>query len=106
MLKNLKVTDDSKMAQREVVSYLDSIGFSCKTEVKVPLKEKGKSGRIDIIVKKEKLTMAIELDRLNPRKKSIRKLKENEFDVKIILCRGGNKSYKIDNIYILPLKIK
>lgn len=107
-LSKFVVTNHARTAQREVVEHLKGLGFTCRVEHKVSLRGKDatKSGRIDILATKNSKTLGIEVDRRNPRKKSIDKLNSNTFDYKIILCRGGNRSYKIDNIYILPLKIK
>lgn len=59
-------------------------------EWEVPLQmEKNRQGVIDLVVSNGRWTVAIELDNLAPRKKSIRKLMAFPCDRAYVICRSG-----------------
>lgn len=105
-VNSLKVTDHAKTAQNETVKYLESKGYFYKTEVVVDERGDGRTGRVNIVAKKNGRTIGIEVDRCSPRKKSINKLKQNDFDTKVVLCRGGKDRYMLDDIFVIPIQIK
>lgn len=69
-----------------VCSFLKS--GTIQKEVYVPNRGDGRSGRIDIVYKKNGKIIAIELDRIVPRKKSIFKLKLFNSDESYVITRS------------------
>lgn len=50
-----------------------------------------KNGRIDVVARRKGRTIAVELDRGRPRKKSILKLSQYPCDAAYVVCRSGCK---------------
>lgn len=98
-----KTTNHAKTAQNEIVKHLESQGFKCISEYKVNSRGDDRSGRIDIVAIKGELKLAIEVDNVTPRNKSIFKLKQISDYEKIILLRNGKSDYEIEEIKIISL---
>jgi hypothetical protein len=88
MFEDLKLTDNADIAQREVAYYLECLGYDVEWEVKVP------GGRIDLVAHHPLGTIAIEVDRVNPRIGSLAKLRAYDCDVRYVICRRG-KVHKV-----------
>lgn len=99
-LKQMTVSDDSRVASAAVVEMLKSRGFKCRTQVSVPSRDEDGEygGRIGIVAAKGNFTAAIEMDRRSPREKSIYKLREYDCSARIICIRGGEYGTKIAGI--------
>ncbi len=76
-----------------VVSLLKS--GEIKKEVSVKDRGDGRKGRIDLVYSLEGKMIAIELDRLKPREKSISKLKKYGADCSYVITRSPVKIKKI-----------
>ena len=110
---DLQVDDSASIAHKQVVEYLNNLGYKCEIEFKVQNRGDGRSGRIDIVAYKDSIKLAIEVDRMSPRNKSIFKLLNGVDDTydRYILLRNFNnqedKSYIIDNkLKVIRLGIK
>ena len=70
---SLVITDNAAMAQDEIFLWLLSHGWHGQKEYPMPYYDgkKIRDGRIDIVVFKGEVSLAIEVDARNPRKKSI-----------------------------------
>ncbi|MCK9320000.1 hypothetical protein [Methanoculleus sp.] len=108
LFERLVLTDNAKIAHYETVKYLENLGFECQKEYRVPDRGDGRSGRIDIIAFKGNLQIAIEIDRLSPRAKSIYKLKElPDGFIKCVICRKVAKYRKVKDFhFIYPSFVK
>ncbi|MDH6372796.1 hypothetical protein M2444_004625 [Paenibacillus sp. PastF-3] len=86
----LNPTLNAKETQTKITSFLKKKGWSCKNELFINDRGDGKKGRVDIVAHKDGITLAIEIDRLHPRKKSILKLQGiNAY--RILILRGTVK---------------
>lgn len=106
-IRSLHVDDDSWKCNLQVREHLEENGFTWKSEIAIPDRGDGKSGRIDLIAIRGNEKYAIEIDYVTPRDKSVFKL--NNFDddyVKVILLRGGTKDYMLGKIHVMSLAVK
>ena len=88
ILGETEVSDQAKDAQMTIAHALKGAQFSVQTEIGVSDRGDGCSGRVDIMAAKDGVDIAIELDRMNPRKKSIDKLLSTG-GVRVVGLRGG-----------------
>jgi len=86
---------------KSVERQLLALGWSVEREFEVPDRGDGKSGRIDLVVTAPH-RIAIELDYLEPRVKSLMKLKTFDGDRAVVLRRNGNDRM-IDGTLVLCL---
>lgn len=105
-IRNLTVNDDSWECNQQVREFLTETGFEWKAEIPAAERGDGHSGRVDLIAERGNEKYAIEIDRTNPREKSIFKLRQfDDSFTKIILLRGGIKNGMIGNdIHVISLK--
>ena len=89
MFSGLVLTDHAKTAQLEVRDFMRNKGYFCRLEVFVNDRGDGKTGRIDIVCYKKNETIAIEVDRKTPRRKSIFKLENFKATKKYVICRNN-----------------
>ncbi len=106
VLSDLKVDDDATLAHKQAMDLLEQNGYVCQKEYYVPNRGDGQRGRIDIVAARGDETVAIEFDHLTPREKSIFKLRQMQNAIKIILLRGGNGSFDIPGITVIPVALK
>ena len=107
-IRALSVDNDSWKCNQQVREYLAKMGFECKAEIPVPDRGDGHAGRIDLTATRGDEKYAIEIDYLNPREKSIFKLRHlaGSFS-KVILLRGGIQDGVLGgDIRVIQLKIK
>ena len=88
IIDSITVRDHSGFAQDKIENELKKQNWLVVREHKVPDRGDGKRGRVDLMVLPPGLRVGIEIDNWVPIKKSIFKLKNNDFDVRIILLRG------------------
>lgn len=106
LFSGITVTDDATTAHNEIVVWLESNGFNCKKEYPVADRGDGYGGRIDIFATRGDEMLAIEIDRITPRQKSITKLLQTEDCAKVILLRGGRETDTDGEIIVLPILLK
>lgn len=106
LFKGLKVSDHAKTAQYEVVNHLMANGFRCLLEYVIGEYVVGKTGRIDVIAINGDEKIAIEIDNVSPRKRSIIKLKMMGDYSRLILLRKGNYNCEIEGVKIISLGLK
>lgn len=92
--KNLSEMDSKKFSEL-VISYLKK--GKIKKEVFVFDRGDGRSGRIDFTYELDGKIIAVELDRLSPRKKSIIKLSNFNADESYIITRTPVEVWKLAN---------
>lgn len=95
-LKELVIHNDVKTATKQVVEHLEGLGFECKTNQESSYNDKygnKRKGKVPIVAKKGKKTVAIDIDNKSPRARTLIKLNNIESDYKLVLLRGGNKDY-------------
>ncbi len=96
-LENLIGKDYKNLNSKEfsdlIISFLKS--GKIKKEVVVSDRGDGRSGRIDLVYLKDGKEIAIELDRLKPRYKSIFKLKNYGADKSFVITRSPVKIHTI-----------
>lgn len=103
MFDDLVVDDDATSAQLQTASFLRQKGYTVELEVEMPYGTR--RGRIDLVARREGETIAIELDRLSPRKKSITKLNLYPATRRIVLLRGGEHHYWLGDIEIISARL-
>lgn len=93
VIRPLVVSDDSNSAQDAVLLALEQSGFDCQHLA--PINTRGQderyTGRISVLAAKDGKTIAIEIDHLSPRKKSVYKLQHFDCDYRLIVLRGGKE---------------
>jgi hypothetical protein len=94
----LTVPDDAKAAHDKITEWLGNLGYDCHKEIWVDDRGDGRRGRIDIVASNNAHTLAIEIDRLTPREKSVFKLKQVNGVIRIILLRGTSEKQSIPEI--------
>ncbi len=108
MFENITITDNASMAQQEITEYLRTLGYSVILEYHI--RYDAIDGRIDIVAKKDGRTLAIEVDRSSPRKKSLIKLhlyKEQHKNCECyVLLRGYKQQYIQNGIKIIGVPKK
>lgn len=85
---SLASTKNAAAFHRTVVALLEDIGFSCNVEVPVPDRGDGRSGNIDVVAIRDGVTIALELDRVSPREKSLFKLQNFPCDARFVALRS------------------
>lgn len=103
----LTIPDNAKAAHDKVIEWLTGLGYDCQREVYVDDRGDGRRGRIDLVAINDKHMLAIEIDQLTPREKSVFKLKQVDGFIKIILLRGITNHQSIpgiDFIIAIPLE--
>jgi hypothetical protein len=96
-------------SQRTVAGWLEDNGFRVRWEVPVADRGDGRGGRVDLVGYRDGLTMAIEIDRAEPKPKSIVKLRQVPDAVRVVVIRGvdgrwtGNLPEGIDAVVSVPL---
>jgi hypothetical protein len=75
--------------QTQVANLLGSLGFQVRWEVPVSDRGDGKTGYLDLVARKDGFTVAIELDCVKPRKKSLMKLRAYRCDFRLVVLRRG-----------------
>lgn len=103
LFDSLTVPDNAKQAHEAVIERLESYGYVCEREYAVKNRGDGKAGRIDILARNETHIMAIEIDRLTPRDKSVFKLRQVPNAERIILLRGGISNEYIGDIQVISI---
>jgi hypothetical protein len=96
--------DHAKSAQLLAAELLRGAGFSVVLEVFVPDRGDGSPGRLDLVARCDDGSVAIELDAVRPRRKSLFKLRQ--FDgLRVVCLRGRSCSVPvgIDAVVCLPL---
>lgn len=74
--------------ERGFVAALRLLGWDVTTQVAVPYD--GRMGRVDVVARKDGEVLAVELDRLRPRRKSLAKLSRLAGTTEaMVVCRGG-----------------
>lgn len=93
LIRPLVVSDESNSAQNAVLLTLEQHGFSCQHGAPINTRghDKRYTGRVNVLAAKAGKTIAIEIDRLSPRKKSIYKLQHFDCDYRLIVLRGGEE---------------
>ena len=105
-LRALRVPDDAAGMVRAVRACLESLHGVCTPEAPVDDRGDGKPGRVDLVVTLPGLPLLfIECDRLNPREKSIRKLKGLP-GTRLILLRGVERDDVVDGVRIVGVAIE
>lgn len=74
LARTLKTGPDAATWHKYVAEEVRKLGYS--VQVEFPMPYEGRSGRIDIMAFKEGIAVAIELDKLKPREKSIKKIQK------------------------------
>lgn len=87
-LSGVLVPDNAKLAQVACAKALRIAGWNCLTEVSVPERGDGRTGRVDIEARKAGWIAGIEIDRKTTRLKSIAKLNSRSDWLKILVTRG------------------
>jgi hypothetical protein len=75
--------------QRLVASGLTRLGFRVQTELPVPNRGDGRTGRIDLLARRGPCIVALELDRKSPRRKSLYKLRHLGYGSRAVVLRCG-----------------
>lgn len=90
-IKKVSGPDDAAAVRDAIIFRLDQEGFSCQHMAPVSQREetKGNTGRVDILAAKDGVVIGIEVDRKNPREKSIFKLRNFPCDFRVIVLRTG-----------------
>ncbi len=102
-IRGLKAPNDAGLTQAMVKEHLEARGFDVTPEAPVADRGDGRPGRIDLLAKSAETTIAIEIDRLSPRTKSLVKLKRVEADHRLVLLRGGEEAV-IDGVVIVSMQ--
>lgn len=102
----LQVPDDAKTTHALVSSTLSELGFDVKNEYPVPDRGDGRNGRIDVFAEKNGYRLAIEIDRLSPRQKSVIKLKSLDDCDRIILLRDHDGRTFYCDIPVIVLRME
>lgn len=103
LFDDLIVPDNAKQAHDLVIERLENRGYLCEREYTVKDRGDGRVGRIDVLARKEAHILAIEIDRLTPRDKSVFKLRQVPNAEKIILLRGGIADEFIGDIHVISI---
>jgi hypothetical protein len=106
LFSELTVDDDANRAQNQTCDYLKNRNYKCEKEVFVPDRGDGYSGYIDIVAIKGNERIAVEFDRKSPRVKSLIKLQSFNATNRVVLLRGGNKSYTENGIDVLSVRLR
>lgn len=106
IMRTLIVPDSARGAQDIIARIFKEMGCKVIPEYRVRDRGDGYNGYVDLVVYADGLKVGVEIDNVSPREKSIYKLVENEFDVRIILLRNGRASQLrvldgIDLVYCL-----
>ena len=104
LFAELVVDDNSHAAQHQTVDYLRDRGWRCQIEYRAPDWNDGHGRFIDIMAFRDGVSLAIEIDRATPRRKSLRKLHDIEADCKVVLLRGGI-SGTVESIPVIALEV-
>jgi hypothetical protein len=103
LFDDLVVDDDALSAQVQTAAFLRHRGYTVELEVEMLYGTR--RGRIDLVAIREEEVVAIELDRLSPRKKSLTKLGLYPATHRIVLLRGGDQHYWADGVEVLSLRL-
>lgn len=109
ILSAIESAEDARTADMAVLSALEANGYVCQSGVPVPSRSNDPryTGRVGIVAAKDGVTIAIETDRKNIRKKSLYKLLGYPCDLRILLLRGGEATEAPSGIdAVIPLKLK
>lgn len=102
MFKELVLSVDKDDTFFGLLRYLTKLGFTNTLHAEVPDRGDGYKGKIDIIAQRNDLKLAIMLDNLEPRLKSINKLKSIPPGfVKVIICRKVAPYKKIKDFHFV-----
>lgn len=84
--------DDAREQQQAIGAALTEVGFVVVTEYEVPDRGDGRAGRIDLVATRNGVVVAIEVDRVEARDKSLRKLASLPDVLKVLVLREGQAS--------------
>ena len=105
-IAGLAVSDNARIAQEAVQEWFSQHGYACRLEVPVPDRGDGYTGRIDLLATKGSVQVAVEIDRVSAREKSLYKLRQFAC-CRAVLVRNGtseNISFVEDGTAIIPLR--
>ena len=100
-LRDMGATDSSGPLHDAAIRTLSALGFACEREHPVASRGDSRPGRIDVFASRGEERIAIELDRLTPREKSLVKLSQVDA-VRVVVLREAEKAiYQRDGVWIV-----
>ena len=91
-LSCVSVSLEPVASQNTIGAWFASRGFNVQPEVPVADRGDGRSGRVDLVARRGGLTVAIEIDKTEPKAKSIVKLRQIPNAVRIVVIRGVGRT--------------
>ena len=94
LITNADNTGNALTYHQHIRNILNQNGYETKIEQPTPYRNDqgwNRKGRIDLIAQHHNTTIAIEIDRKTPRRKSVIKLKNYQAHEKLIITRDDNK---------------
>lgn len=91
-----------------VCAALSRAGWAVEREFRVeavPGRGGPRSGRVDLVARKGDAAVAVELDRLSPRRKSLAKLRASGFGHRVVILRRPCAPLEVDGVTVFGLEV-
>ena len=94
LIEGCPVPDEAGSAEDEIADLLRADGWEVARQVYVAERGDGRGGRVDLVVERDAATVAIEIDRRTPRRKSVVKLRARSWG-RVIALRDPDPGFDL-----------
>ena len=99
--------DRARLFHDRIQAALEFLGWQTRREVDVQALRlgNGRCGRVDLVATREGASVAIELDRMSPRSRSLRKLSLMPVAERLVILRRRAPLHRVEGVAVFGLEV-